>query len=98
MSGRLYDTRAWKRLRAAKLAVNPLCEHCLARGIVEQAVDVDHRTPIARGGAPYDWSNLQSLCHCCHTNKTNAENGRKVNLGCDVNGMPLDQAHEWNGA
>jgi hypothetical protein len=94
--GRLYDLAVWHRLRAKQLDDEPLCRHCKARGIVELATDVDHIVPIARGGAELDQSNLQSLCHLCHTRKTISENGGNVRIGCGLDGMPLDADHEWN--
>ena len=84
---------AWQRLRASVLAGEPLCRMCQARGVIEQATDVDHIS-----GDPSDNSmgNLQPLCHACHSLKTAADHGKDVYLGCDVNGMPLDPNHPWN--
>jgi len=95
MTGRLYDLAVWHRLRAKQLQDEPLCRHCHARGIIELATDVDHIVPIANGGAPLDQSNLQSLCHLCHTRKTNSENGMRVRTGCDINGIPFGGRHGW---
>ncbi|BAD54879.1 hypothetical protein NFA_370 [Nocardia farcinica IFM 10152] len=61
------STRRWRSMRASKLKADPICQ---APGCRALAVEVDHVTPLARGGARYDWSNLQSLCHDCHTAKT----------------------------
>lgn len=78
---------AWRRLRASVLSEQPLCEHCIKRGFVVSATDVDHVN-----GDPTDNSrdNLAALCHECHSRKTM---GGK--LGCDAQGMPLDPAHPW---
>ncbi len=84
----------WQRLRATVLAERPLCAHCFERGQITSATDVDHAD-----GDPSNnlRSNLQSLCHECHSTKTMRErNGSTPVYGCDVNGMPLDPAHEWN--
>ena len=35
--------------------------------------DVDHRTPIEQGGNIWSFTNLQSLCHPCHSEKTRRE-------------------------
>jgi len=66
-----YDN-AWLRLRNAKLHEDPLCEHCLARGETEEAVEVDHIRPFRGRDDPLrlDWANLQSLCAKCHKTKT----------------------------
>ncbi len=71
-----YD-RTWQRLAEAFLQVNPLCRACLddGRGPVS-ATQVDHviafdgRNDVRR----LDWSNLQALCHSCHSAKTAREN------------------------
>lgn len=88
------NTAAWQRLRATVLAERPLCAHCFERGQIVPATDVDHAD-----GDPSNnlRSNLQSLCHACHSVKTMRErNGGTVAYGCDVDGSPLDPAHEWN--
>ena len=50
MASSPYDTKAWKRLRKAKLARDPLCKYC-PRGTVTPATEVDHRVAISKGGA-----------------------------------------------
>lgn len=82
----------WRRLRAAVLAGEPLCRHCAARGLTVIATDVDHMN----GPADNRIEALQPLCKPCHSRKTQADMGKRVNYGCDVNGMPLDPAHPWN--
>ncbi|MDO9711988.1 HNH endonuclease [Paracraurococcus lichenis] len=76
---RTYD-RQWQKLRAAHLALHPLCEHCLLEGKLIEANEVDHIEPVK--AAPHrrlDPTNLQSLCKPCHSRKTAAENaGRYV--------------------
>ena len=79
-------------MRASVLNGEPLCRHCAARGIVTEATDVDHIS-----GDPGDNSseNLQPLCHSCHSRKTASDHGKRVSMGCDVDGLPLDPAHPW---
>jgi 5-methylcytosine-specific restriction protein A len=69
----VYD-RDWKRLRNAFIRSNPLCVECEKDNKIIEATDVDHITPIAI--APHrrlDSTNLQSLCHSCHSKKTSQE-------------------------
>lgn len=94
--GRVYDLQAWKRARIQHLTEEPLCRHCLERGIEKPAKHVDHIKPISEGGEWFDGANLQSLCHDCHNRKTQADEGKNVKLGCAANGMPLDRRHPWN--
>lgn len=61
----------WQRLRAAFLAAHPLCEVCDRAGRVEPATDVHHIVPRRAGGQDID-SNLQALCHACHSRITAA--------------------------
>ncbi|WP_460406572.1 HNH endonuclease signature motif containing protein [Actinophytocola sediminis] len=64
------STRRWRRLRAAKLTADPLCQwpEC-----VRLADEVDHIVPLSEDGDRWSWSNLQSLCTPHHAEKTRAE-------------------------
>lgn len=66
----LYD-RHWRANRAAYLADNPLCVHCLQRSLIKLATVVDHIKPHKGDAALFsDVSNWQSLCKRCHDRKT----------------------------
>jgi len=54
----------WQKLRAMVLARSPLCVRCQ-----EPATDVDHVIAKSLGGTD-ELSNLQTLCHKCHSRKT----------------------------
>lgn len=47
-----------------------MCRKCGGR-----ATEVDHITPLFRGGTNDD-RNMQSLCHACHATKTASERRR----------------------
>lgn len=71
-----YD-KTWEKLRAAKLADDPLCEHCEKQGRTTPAQDVDHIIPIReRPDLRLARDNLQSLCRPCHNRKTARERSR----------------------
>ena len=94
---RLYDTADWKRIAALQLARQPLCQAC--PGIVAATL-VDHIVPITAGGAERDPANLQSLCRCCHADKTACEKrGRKwipkKYRGCNPDGSPRAPQEEF---
>lgn len=58
------------------LRLHPVCEKCLSDEKGDEARparDVDHRVPLAEGGADSE-ENLQALCGECHDAKTAAEN------------------------
>jgi 5-methylcytosine-specific restriction enzyme A len=62
-----YSRAQWRKVRAFKLAISPLCEQCEAKGVVTPAEHVHHRKP--RHAFPelaYEVSNLESLCLPCH--------------------------------
>nr|DAE38180.1 MAG TPA: HNH endonuclease [Caudoviricetes sp.] len=70
----MYETQDWKTLRSEQLFLKPWCRECARRGIRTRATDVDHIRDHKGDWAVFtDASNLQSLCHRCHSRKTAAE-------------------------
>lgn len=63
-----YQSRAWKQLRATKLAqAGYMCEECKAKGIITLAEDVHHKIPINNDwDRRFDIDNLKCLCVSCH--------------------------------
>lgn len=82
----MYHTTAWRRLRAAHLADNPLCVECRKIGELRQAQVVDHIKPVSTGVDEFEreslmWNpdNLQSLCNQHHNQKSGYErNGKGI--------------------
>ena len=71
---KFYKCTKWRKLRAYKLDLNPLCEHCDKKGIITTGTEIDHIIPIVqwiKGALRLD--NLQTLCGSCHTKKGNEE-------------------------
>jgi 5-methylcytosine-specific restriction endonuclease McrA len=98
MSRRVYDTRQWRKLRAAKLAQDPVCQYCRR----ERATVADHGKRIKDGGAAWNISNLVSSCWACHQSKRQAEKdgraftGRRIRTGVDAaTGLPTGGEHWW---
>lgn len=93
----LYFTSKWKALRIAQLRKAPLCAFCLSQGVITQANIVDHIMPHkGKRELFYDDKNLQSLCKHCHdSHKQRFEKSNKV-IGCDINGIPIDNASHWH--
>lgn len=89
------NSAAWQRLRKSVLDGEPLCRECTREGKTVIATDVDHRD-----GNPgnNDAVNLNPLCHSHHSRKTAADHGKRVNYGCDGDGIPLDPNHPWRQA
>lgn len=65
---RLYGSAAWKRIRRAVLAEQPIC--CMCKRAA--STDCDHIDGDYRNTSR---SNLQGLCHSCHSRKTSMEDG-----------------------
>jgi len=64
--------------RPAQLLCEPWCRECARQGRRVRATDVDHIEPHNGDWERFtDPSNLQSLCHSCHSAKTMAESRAK---------------------
>lgn len=61
-------------LRKRRLAAEPLCRDCKAKGIIRAATVPDHIIPLAQGGTDTD-DNVQCLCGPCHDRKTRGDFG-----------------------
>ena len=84
-----FDSPRYRRMRKAQLLTNPLCKLCEAKGVITAATEVDHITPRHKGGAIFDFANMQSLCHECHKEKTRAENSTSPRrTGACIHGTP----------
>ena len=68
----MYKTDLWlKKLRPEQLAKEPFCRECGKHGGRVYATDVDHIKDHKGDWSLFsDPSNLQSLCHGCHSRKT----------------------------
>lgn len=67
---RFYQSKQWRSLRNYKIQMQPLCEHCEKKGLVEAAKEIDHIVAIKDGGERLSIRNLQSLCRSCHSRKS----------------------------
>lgn len=97
-----YNTAAWRNLRKAKLASEPLCRPCTLRGFTVEAVAVDHVVAINRGGDPFPaFEGLMSMCVRCHNEKTAAVDRSKSKpfarrfKGFNADGNPIDPSDAW---
>ena len=71
-SNRFYQRAAWKKLRRSHIEREPSCRKCGAAGAV-----VDHIVPRSiRPDLELELSNMQTLCHSCHSQKTRREEKR----------------------
>lgn len=62
-----YCSAAWRKLRAAFVAQNPLCVDCLKANRVTATEHVHHVVDRkVRPDLELDWDNLMALCQACH--------------------------------
>jgi 5-methylcytosine-specific restriction protein A len=65
-----YNGTPWRKLRAVKLRMKPICEECYRQRRLTPATIVDHIQDIAtRPDLRLDMENLQSICIFCHNRK-----------------------------
>lgn len=68
----IYNSRQWKKMRKAKIMMNPLCEECEKLNKITPARQVHHIDSFMdyegdeRLAKAFDFSNLESLCNECH--------------------------------
>lgn len=61
-----YD-RQWRKVRAIKLSLNPLCERCFKKDLIVEATMVHHIKPISKyPELRLVLDNLESMCNPCH--------------------------------
>ena len=75
-----YNTTIWRKIRLTYLKEHPICEECLKKGKVTPATSVHHiKSPFKGGEINYtllqDYSNLEAVCHECHAEIHNKEQG-----------------------
>lgn len=68
---KLYDYK-WRKIRERYIAEHPICDKCRMDGRIIPATDIHHIKPLREGGTHED-SNLQALCHACHSRLTMTE-------------------------
>ena len=75
-----YNTTEWRKLRESYLKQHPVCEECLNKGKVTPATSVHHKeTPFKNNTINknlfLDSNNLMAVCHECHAEIHNREQG-----------------------
>lgn len=76
-------------LRKRRLAAEPLCRLCKAKGIVRAATVPDHIKPLALGGEDVD-SNIRCLCGDCHDRVTREQFGQRKRVAIGPDGWPVE--------
>lgn len=74
--------------RKRRLAAEPLCRDCKAKGRITAATVPDHVVPLEKGGTDTD-ENIRCLCEPCHLIRTAEEFGLKQKTAFGLDGWPL---------
>lgn len=85
--GRIEGRRGVE-LRKRRLAAEPLCRDCKARGRVRASTVPDHIKPLAQGGTDTD-DNIRCLCSECHDKRTAEQFGTRARVMIGVDGWPI---------
>jgi 5-methylcytosine-specific restriction protein A len=94
----LYNTRAWKGIRANQLSAHPLCEWCERRGRITAASICDHAIAHKGDEALFFGGPFLSLCKPCHDGAAQVRDNRGFTGACDASGWPTDPRHPANAA
>lgn len=85
---KIYKSTRWRKLRALKIAEQPLCEMCLKEGKTTIAEDVHHIESfmstddhMRRMALAYDYENLMSICKMHHQMIHNKSNRNDIKGG-----------------
>ena len=68
------------KLRRQRLAAEPLCRDCVAKGVVRASSVPDHIVPLALGGVEDGLvvsPNIRCLCRECHADRTAEQFGHR---------------------
>lgn len=79
--------RAGMAQRRRRLALEPLCRDCMAKGKVTASTVPDHIIPLTKGGSDDD-DNIRCLCKACHTARTAEQFGFRVMSEIGLDGWP----------
>ena len=81
--------RAGVEQRKRRLAAEPLCRICAAKGHTTEATVPDHIVPLAKGGTDDD-SNIRCLCAECHDQVTREQFGLRKKPCIGRDGWPVE--------
>lgn len=81
-----------QRFRERHFSQHPLCVHCLAKGRVTVATQLDHKRALTNGGRDFDGDpeNAQGLCDACHEAKTREDLGQRKKVTIGLDGWPVE--------
>lgn len=93
----LYKSAAWRKGRLIFLRQHPLCQRCMAKGIVTAATVVNHVVPH-KGNLQrfFDQGNWEAICAPHHDRDAQSEERRGYSTEVGLDGFPTDPKHPAN--
>lgn len=91
----LYKTYRWQKIRKAHMAQQPLCVMCEQQGKLVLGKICDHIIPHKGNEELFFNGKLQSLCKLHHDSTKQRMEARKIEIGGDVSGQPIDKNSHW---
>lgn len=89
MTERIRGRKGQELRHRRLLRTNYLCEMCKAKGITRIADEVDHITPLAKGGQDID-ENTRNLCQEHHLQVTAEQFGHRKRVTTGLDGWPVE--------
>jgi 5-methylcytosine-specific restriction enzyme A len=91
-----YKLQRWRNRAEQQKAEQPLCEMCLAKGLIVAATTADHIIPHKGDYVKFWFGKLQSLCTNCHNRGKKQIEIRGYTNDIGVDGWPTDAKHPVN--
>lgn len=90
MTERIRGRKGQELRHRRLLRTSYLCEMCQAKGITRIADEVDHITPLAKGGQDID-ENTRNLCQEHHLQVTAEQFGHRKRVTTGLDGWPVER-------
>ena len=91
--GSLHGKQRWRNIARHQLRIQPLCQMCLAKGIVTPATVADHIQPHRGDSRKFWFGALQSLCDSHHNRDKKRLERDGFDRAVGPDGLPLDKNH-----
>jgi 5-methylcytosine-specific restriction protein A len=95
-AGKRWTGRKLMEWRRSIFMHEPMCRHCSTTARPVLAQEIDHITPLSKGGT-YAPNNVQPLCKDCHAAKTATERGYTVRPVTGLDGWPIETPGRGGG-
>ena len=91
----MYRTYRWQKIRKQHMDQHPLCVMCEADGKIVLAKICDHVVPHRGNEIMFYAGPFQSLCKLHHDSTKQRMEHRRIEIGGDAQGNPIDKNSHW---